>query len=51
MNWVSIIILSKISGKESYVRPPLRNLTDEERENLLIILAEHGLSFGPELTV
>ncbi|MHA1212356.1 MAG: dihydrodipicolinate synthase family protein [Candidatus Heimdallarchaeota archaeon] len=44
-------IFSKIAGKETYVRPPLRNLTDEERENLLIILSEHGLKFGPELTV
>ncbi|NHJ47841.1 MAG: dihydrodipicolinate synthase family protein [Asgard group archaeon] len=44
-------IFSRISGKESYVRPPLRNLTNEEREALLIILSEHGLTFGPELLV
>ena len=44
-------IFSKISGKESFVRPPLRNLTNEEREALLIILSEHGLKFGPELLV
>jgi dihydrodipicolinate synthase/N-acetylneuraminate lyase len=43
-------IFSKISGKESFVRPPLRNLTNEEREALLIILSEHGITFSPEIT-
>ncbi|MHA1441950.1 MAG: dihydrodipicolinate synthase family protein, partial [Candidatus Heimdallarchaeota archaeon] len=36
-------ILSKFCGKESFVRPPLRNLTEEEKENLVLILQEHGL--------
>jgi len=36
-------ILSKLCGKESFVRPPLRNLTEEEKENLVLILHEHGL--------
>jgi dihydrodipicolinate synthase/N-acetylneuraminate lyase len=44
-------IFSKLTGNESYVRPPLRNLTDEERENLLLILSEHGLKFGSEITI
>ncbi|NHK30167.1 MAG: dihydrodipicolinate synthase family protein [Asgard group archaeon] len=44
-------IFSRLIGNESYVRPPLRNLTDEERENLLLILSEHGLKFGSEITV
>ncbi len=43
-------IFSKISGKESFVRPPLRNLTDEERENLTIIMGEHGLKLRSEIT-
>jgi dihydrodipicolinate synthase/N-acetylneuraminate lyase len=36
-------ILSKLCGKEAYVRPPLRNLTGEEKDNLVLILQEHGL--------
>lgn len=44
-------IFSKLVGNETYVRPPLRNLTDEERESLLLILSEHGLKFGFEITV
>jgi len=44
-------LLSKITGRESFVRPPLRNLTSEERENLLIILNEFGLQFQEEITV
>ena len=44
-------LLSKITGRESFVRPPLRNLTTEERENLLIILNEFGLQFQEEITV
>ncbi|MBD3191379.1 MAG: hypothetical protein GF308_12085 [Candidatus Heimdallarchaeota archaeon] len=36
-------ILSKISGQESYVRPPLQDLTADEKETLLQILTEHGL--------
>ena len=36
-------IFSKIVGEESFVRPPLRNLTIEDKENLIMILEEHGL--------
>lgn len=43
-------IFSKLIGNESFVRPPLRNLTDEERENLLLILSEHGLNFSSKIT-
>ena len=44
-------IFAKISGRESFVRPPLRNLTAEERENLLIIMGEHGLKIETEITI
>jgi len=36
-------IFSKIAGEESYVRAPLRNLSQEDKENLQFILEEHGL--------
>ncbi|HUU77687.1 MAG TPA: dihydrodipicolinate synthase family protein [candidate division Zixibacteria bacterium] len=41
-------IFSKILGEESYVRPPLRNLTEEDKQNLLMILEEHGLLTVPQ---
>ena len=44
-------IFAKISGRESFVRPPLRNLNAEERENLLIIMGEHGLKIESEITI
>lgn len=44
-------IFSKISGRDSYVRPPLRNLTTEERDNLTIIMGEHGLKVKSEIAV
>ncbi len=42
-------LFSKITGRESYVRPPLVNLTDEEKENLLLILGDHGLQFNSKI--
>ncbi|MBN1328900.1 MAG: dihydrodipicolinate synthase family protein [Candidatus Heimdallarchaeota archaeon] len=39
-------LFSKITGRETFVRPPLVNLTNEEKENLLIILGDHGLQFN-----
>lgn len=36
-------IYEQLSGRRSYVRPPLRNLTSIEKESLEAILYEHGL--------
>lgn len=44
-------IFSKISGRNSFVRPPLRNLSAEEKENLTIIIGEHGLKVESEIPI
>ncbi|MFW9923545.1 MAG: dihydrodipicolinate synthase family protein, partial [Candidatus Thorarchaeota archaeon] len=36
-------IFSQLKGIYSYVRPPLRDLSDEDKKHLQIILEEHGL--------
>jgi dihydrodipicolinate synthase/N-acetylneuraminate lyase len=36
-------VLSRICEKEAYIRPPLRNLNQQEKEALAAMLIEHGL--------
>ncbi|HUT81803.1 MAG TPA: dihydrodipicolinate synthase family protein [Candidatus Bathyarchaeia archaeon] len=42
-------LFSKITGRETFVRPPLVNLTEEEKETLLIVLGDHGLQFNSKV--
>jgi len=43
-------LFSRINGKEAYVRPPLRNLTEQEKENLLLIMGDHGLQLESKVS-